>query len=83
MSQILEIAKKNGLLSLQILAFKVAAYNKKTEKMEYFDPDNKDDYENISGSRMREMAREGIKPPVGFMDPSGWAVLEDYYKSLK
>jgi 3'-phosphoadenosine 5'-phosphosulfate synthase len=79
----LDVAKRNGLLNLKILAFRVAAYNTKLQKMDYFNPENKGDYNMISGSKMRELARTGESPPVGFMDPKGWEVLATYYKSLK
>lgn len=41
------------------------------------------DYDFISGTRMRKMAREGENPPDGFMAPKAWAVLKEYYKSLE
>lgn len=31
---------------------------------------------------MRKLAREGQKPPEGFMAPKAWTVLMEYYKSL-
>jgi 3'-phosphoadenosine 5'-phosphosulfate synthase len=43
---------------------------------------NKDDFDFISGSRMRAMAKNGETPPSGFMSPGGWDVLAAYYKSL-
>ena len=39
-----------GLTELEVVPFRVAAYNKKTSKMEYYDPSNKEDYEFISGT---------------------------------
>lgn len=42
-----------GLEDLEILPFKVAAYNKETQKMDYFDPTKKEAYEFISGTKMR------------------------------
>lgn len=41
------------------------------------------DYDFISGTRMRKMARKGENPPDGFMAPKAWAVLKEYYKSLE
>lgn len=41
------------------------------------------DYDFISGTRMRKMAREGSDPPDGFMAPKAWLVLKEYYKSLE
>jgi len=67
----------------EILPFKVAAYNKKTQAMEFFDQAaNKEDFDFISGSRMRAMAKAGETPPPGFMGPKGWEVLAAYYKAL-
>jgi 3'-phosphoadenosine 5'-phosphosulfate synthase len=73
-----------GLLNgVEVLPFKVAAYNKTTQSMEFFGPDkNKDDFEFISGSRMRQMAKDGENPPAGFMSQKAWEVLAAYYKSL-
>uniref|UniRef100_A0A8C4SJE0 3'-phosphoadenosine 5'-phosphosulfate synthase 1 n=1 Tax=Erpetoichthys calabaricus TaxID=27687 RepID=A0A8C4SJE0_ERPCA len=72
-----------GLISLEIVPFKVAAYNKTKKQMDYYDPKNHEDFDFISGTRMRKMAREGQKPPEGFMAPKAWDVLSDYYKSLE
>lgn len=41
------------------------------------------DYDFISGTRMRRMAREGENPPDGFMAPTAWAVLKEYYQSME
>ena len=38
-----------GLTQLEIVPFKVAAYNKKKGVMDFFDPDKRDDYIFISG----------------------------------
>ena len=69
-----------GLDDLKILPFKVAAYNKPLEKMDYFDPKQADSVEFISGTKMRRLAREGIEPPKGFMAHKAWNILVDYYK---
>jgi 3'-phosphoadenosine 5'-phosphosulfate synthase len=71
-----------GLPALEIIPFRVAAYNKATNKMEYFDPSKKDDFDFISGTRMRRLAKEGQLPPPGFMAPKAWDVLAAYYKNL-
>lgn len=71
-----------GLTQLEIIPFKVAAYNKRQSRMDYFDPGQKEDFEFISGTRMRTLAREGQHPPEGFMAPTAWNVLADYYKTL-
>ncbi|KRX61829.1 Bifunctional 3'-phosphoadenosine 5'-phosphosulfate synthase 2 [Trichinella sp. T9] len=72
-----------GLGDVEILPFKVAAYNKRTQQMDYFDPSRKDEFDFISGSRMRKIAREGAQPPDGFMAPKAWEVLANYYRSLQ
>uniref|UniRef100_A0A4W4H251 Uncharacterized protein n=1 Tax=Electrophorus electricus TaxID=8005 RepID=A0A4W4H251_ELEEL len=72
-----------GLISLEVVPFKVAAYNKVKKAMDFYDPKNHQDYDFISGTRMRKMAREGQNPPDGFMAPKAWAVLKEYYKSLE
>ena len=72
-----------GLTELEIVPFRVAAYNKKKKCMDFFDPANKEDYDFISGTRMRELARGGETPPDGFMAPKAWKVLSEFYKSQK
>lgn len=42
-----------GLKDLEIIPFKVAAYNKLLKKMDYFDPAKKDEFDFISGTKMR------------------------------
>ena len=78
--KVLDIAKPLFKGRVKILPFKVAAYNKKSEAMEFFDPAKKDDFDFISGSRMRKVAREGGQLPKGFMNERGWEVLANYYK---
>ncbi|PIC34760.1 hypothetical protein B9Z55_014317 [Caenorhabditis nigoni] len=72
-----------GLSALHILPFRVAAYDKTAKKMTFFDPSRKEDFENISGTKMRGLARSGETPPDGFMAPTAWEVLASYYKSLQ
>ncbi|NXK10175.1 PAPS1 synthase, partial [Herpetotheres cachinnans] len=72
-----------GLRALEIVPFRVAAYNKKKKCMDYYDSDHHEDFEFISGTRMRKLAREGQNPPEGFMAPKAWTVLTEYYKSLE
>ena len=73
-----------GLQCLSIIPFRVAALNKRKNLMEFLGSDlNPDDYELISGSRMRQMARNDETPPEAFMNPKAWKVLADYYKSLQ
>ncbi|GMN46790.1 hypothetical protein TIFTF001_015972 [Ficus carica] len=71
-----------GLERLNILPFKVAAYDKTQGKMAFFDPSRAQDFIFISGTKMRKLARNKENPPKGFMCPGGWKVLVDYYDSL-
>ena len=72
------------LNGVDVLPFKVAAYNKPNQRMEFFFPatSNKDDFDFISGTRMRTMAKNNEDPPSGFMSEKGWKVLAAYYQSL-
>ncbi|XP_013406193.1 bifunctional 3'-phosphoadenosine 5'-phosphosulfate synthase isoform X2 [Lingula anatina] len=70
-----------GLTQFEIIPFRVAAYNKKLQKMDFYDPEKKEDFEFISGTKMRKLAREGENPPKGFMAPSAWKVMSDFYQS--
>ncbi|KAE8589967.1 hypothetical protein XENTR_v10017880 [Xenopus tropicalis] len=72
-----------GLTSVEIIPFRVAAYNKKNKAMEFYDKERHDEFDFISGTRMRKLAREGQNPPDGFMAPKAWKVLTDYYCSLE
>jgi len=72
-----------GLSQLEIIPFKVAAYDTKAKAMAFFDPHRKDDFDFISGTRMRALAKAGEIPPSGFMAPKAWQVLADYYQGLK
>ena len=58
-----------GLTQLEIIPFKVAAYDVKARAMAFFDPHRKEDFDFISGTRMRGLARSGEMPPDGFMAP--------------
>jgi len=72
-----------GLTELEVIDFKVAAYDTKAGKMAFFDQNRREDFEFISGTKMRKFAREGIHPPKGFMQIKAWKVLSEYYLSLK
>ncbi|XP_022121352.2 bifunctional 3'-phosphoadenosine 5'-phosphosulfate synthase isoform X2 [Pieris rapae] len=72
-----------GLNHLEIIPFRVAAYDASAGKMAFFDPTRKEDFDFISGTRMRGLARSGKEPPKGFMAPSAWKILSEYYQSLK
>jgi len=72
-----------GMNQFEIIPFKVAAYNKEKGQMDFYDPSNHDNFDFISGTRMRKTAREGGALPTGFMAPKAWKVLQDYYASLQ
>ena len=70
--------------NVEICPFKVAALNKKTSLMEFLGPASKnEDYDFISGTRMRNLAKNGENPPAGFMSQKGWDVLAEYYRNLQ
>ncbi|CAL1261118.1 unnamed protein product [Larinioides sclopetarius] len=71
-----------GLTQLEIIPFRVAAYDLTKKQMALFDPNRKQDFEFISGTKMRYLARNNLQPPDGFMAPTAWKVLSEYYKSL-
>ncbi|GMI91315.1 ATP SULFURYLASE ARABIDOPSIS 1 [Hibiscus trionum] len=72
-----------GLEKLNILPFRVAAYDTMAKKMAFFDPSRAKEFLFISGTKMRTYARTGENPPDGFMCPGGWKVLVKYYESLQ
>ncbi|KAF5279491.1 hypothetical protein FQA39_LY05601 [Lamprigera yunnana] len=71
-----------GLNKLEIIPFRVAAYDTKHRKMDFFDPSRSEDFNFISGTKMRSYARDGEEPPEGFMAAKAWNVLADYYQYL-
>jgi len=79
-TEVLQMAP--GLASLEIIPFRFAAYNTQKKAMDFFDPAKKEIFESISGTKMRNFARTGTEPPVGFMCPSGWKVVSNYYMEL-
>lgn len=82
MNSVKELLKTSKGETAEILPFKMAAYNKVSKSMEFFNPQKADEFDFISGSKMRALARDGELPPDGFMSEKGWKVLADYYKSL-
>uniref|UniRef100_A0A673JM67 Bifunctional 3'-phosphoadenosine 5'-phosphosulfate synthase 2-like n=1 Tax=Sinocyclocheilus rhinocerous TaxID=307959 RepID=A0A673JM67_9TELE len=68
-----------GLTSLEIIPFRVAAYNKVKKAMDFYDTERHGEFEFISGTKMRSLARSGENPPDGFMAPKAWKVLAEYY----
>ncbi|CAG7724271.1 unnamed protein product [Allacma fusca] len=71
-----------GLPSLEIIPFRVAAYDKKSGCMSFHDPSRNEDFEFISGTKMRTLAKTGQNPPDGFMAQKAWDVLANYYRNL-
>lgn len=72
-----------GLVQLEIVPFKVAAYNKEHKKMAFFEPEKAGEFLFISGTKMRGFARNGEQPPDGFMAPKAWKILSDFYQNKK
>uniref|UniRef100_A0AAQ4P516 3'-phosphoadenosine 5'-phosphosulfate synthase 2a n=1 Tax=Gasterosteus aculeatus aculeatus TaxID=481459 RepID=A0AAQ4P516_GASAC len=72
-----------GLTSVEIIPFRVAAYNKVKKAMDFYEAERHAEFEFISGTKMRNMARSGENPPDGFMAPKAWKVLVEYYTSLQ
>jgi len=70
-----------GLRGLEILPFRVAAYDKRASAMGFFEPARAADFDFISGTRMRNLARSGEEPPAGFMAPEAWKVLASFYSA--
>lgn len=74
---------KRLLNNVDVLPFKVAAYHKARGEMAFVLPGmDSAEFDFISGTRMRTMAKNNETPPSGFMSPKGWEVLADYYKNL-
>jgi 3'-phosphoadenosine 5'-phosphosulfate synthase len=75
---------KSLLNNVEVLPFKVAALHKEHQKMEFVGAgSNNADFDFISGTRMRTMAKNNENPPTGFMSQKGWDVLADYYRTLQ
>ncbi|KAJ8013993.1 hypothetical protein DPEC_G00035610 [Dallia pectoralis] len=64
-----------GLTSVEIIPFRVAAYNNTKKAMDFYDKDRDAEFDFISGTRMRKLARSGENPPDGFMAPKAWKDL--------
>eukprot|EP00635_Sarcinochrysidales_sp_CCMP3193_P013541 CAMPEP_0118904606 /NCGR_PEP_ID=MMETSP1166-20130328/9000_1 /TAXON_ID=1104430 /ORGANISM="Chrysoreinhardia sp, Strain CCMP3193" /LENGTH=1143 /DNA_ID=CAMNT_0006843863 /DNA_START=17 /DNA_END=3448 /DNA_ORIENTATION=+ len=91
MSPVLEDKK------MSLLSFDKFYYDKSDHTMKAMDESRPDDFISISGSKMRALARQGATPcedpipsdllaancvPQGFMVPSGWAIVCDYYQNI-
>lgn len=50
--------------------------------MAFFDPKRREDFDFISGTRMRALARSGENPPDGFMAPKVKLDMSHSSKSL-
>jgi len=50
-----------GLHTLEIIPFRVAAYDKTQNKMAFFDPQRKEDFEFISGTKMRGKSQKRLQ----------------------
>lgn len=50
-AKVLSMAR--GLQTLEIIPFRVAAYDVRNKRMAFFDPERHQDFEFISGTRMR------------------------------
>lgn len=71
-----------GLNDLEIIPFRVAAYDTVNRKMAFFDPTRKEEFDFISGTKMRTLAKQGAQPPDGFMAPKAWEILSGYYQKI-
>lgn len=58
---------KSMINNLEIMPFKVAAYHKEHQKMEFVPDGKNSEFDFISGSRMRGMAKKNENLPPGFM----------------
>ena len=82
---------------MELVSFDKFYYDKSDHQMKAMDPSREDDFISISGSKMRALARQGATPcpdpipsdllaancvPPGFMVPSGWAIVCDYYQNI-
>ncbi|XP_025270915.1 bifunctional 3'-phosphoadenosine 5'-phosphosulfate synthase isoform X2 [Camponotus floridanus] len=70
-----------GLQNLEIIPFRVAAYDTKAKKMSFFEAERQQDFIFISGTKMRALAKNGEDPPEGFMAPKAWKIIAKYYQT--
>ncbi|XP_071645529.1 bifunctional 3'-phosphoadenosine 5'-phosphosulfate synthase-like isoform X1 [Temnothorax longispinosus] len=70
-----------GLQDLEIIPFRVAAYDMKAKKMSFFEAERQQDFIFISGTKMRNLAKNGEDPPEGFMAPKAWKIVMKYYQT--
>ncbi|KAG5345179.1 PAPSS synthase, partial [Acromyrmex charruanus] len=70
-----------GLQNLEIIPFRVAAYDIKAKKMSFFEAERQQDFVFISGTKMRNLAKNGEDPPEDFMAPKAWRIIAKYYQT--
>ncbi|EZA50411.1 Bifunctional 3'-phosphoadenosine 5'-phosphosulfate synthase, partial [Ooceraea biroi] len=70
-----------GLQDLEIVPFRVAAYDTKTKKMSFFEAKRQQDFVFISGTKMRNLAKNNENPPEGFMASKAWEIVAKYYQT--
>jgi 3'-phosphoadenosine 5'-phosphosulfate synthase len=61
-----------GMEDFNILSFSKVYYDVQDHKMKPMDKSRKQDFLSISGSRMRQMARDGLQKCEGDKIPDGW-----------
>ncbi len=74
-----------GSLKIEIFRADNTAYSKKLNKVVMMceAPDHtKDDFVNLSGTKVREMLGNGIAPPPEFSRPEVARILMDYYQGI-
>ena len=50
-----------GLVGMEIIPFRIAAYDKKAKAMNFYDSERKEDFEFISGTKMRSICVKTLK----------------------
>ncbi|XP_072751027.1 bifunctional 3'-phosphoadenosine 5'-phosphosulfate synthase-like isoform X3 [Anoplolepis gracilipes] len=77
-AKVLSMAR--GLHNLEIIPFRVAAYDTRNGRMAFYEPERKQDFEFISGTKMRDLT-----PQSNCIPPSVWKprriASRDYYAS--
>ncbi|KYQ50822.1 Bifunctional 3'-phosphoadenosine 5'-phosphosulfate synthase [Trachymyrmex zeteki] len=71
-----------GLQNLEIIPFRVAAYDIKAKKMSFFEAERQQDFIFISGTKIRNLAKNGEDPPEGFMASKAWRIIAKYYQTV-
>ncbi|XP_070159310.1 bifunctional 3'-phosphoadenosine 5'-phosphosulfate synthase-like [Polyergus mexicanus] len=70
-----------GLWNLEIIPFRIVAYDIKAKKMSFFETERQQDFIFISGTKIRALAKNGEDPPEGFMAPKAWKIVAKYYQT--